>query len=224
MTGLRYQQLPSLGVPASGPSYRESLPVWGPASVVDWRAGLPVLEGVGLTLRELRPEDAPSLHAELSNEAVARFISPPPATCEDFERFIRAAVTKRAEGQYACFAVIPTGETRAVGLFQIRILEGETAEWGFALGQSYWGTGLFLAGAHAVVHFAFTQMGLSRLEARAAVPNGRGNGALRKLGAQCEATLRRSFQRHGQWVDQLLWAMTADDWWAVNAPGAGGVH
>ena len=51
-----------------------------------------------------------------------------------------------------------------------------------------------------------------RLEARAAVVNGRGNGALRKIGAVQEGVLRRSFHRGGQFHDQVLWSMLAEDW------------
>ena len=43
---------------------------------------------------------------------------------------------------------------------------------------------MFMDGARMVVDFAVETLGVRRLEARAAVANGRGNGALRKLGAQ----------------------------------------
>ncbi len=86
------------------------------------------------------------------------------------------------------------------------------AEWGFILGQAYWGTGIFLAGAQRVVDFAFETMGLHRLEARASTANGRGMGALAKLGAVREAVLRRAFHRHGQWHDQALWGILRSEW------------
>lgn len=184
------------------------------ASPADWRCGLPVLPGLGLTLRELRATDAPSLAAQLTTEQVTQFISPPPASVAGFEHFITWTRRERAAGRYACFAVVPEGETDAVGLFQIRRLEGRegVAEWGFILGQEFWGTGIFLAGARRVVDFAFTTMGLHRLEARASTANGRGNGALAKLGAVREAVLRQAFDRHGRWFDQGLWSLLRDDW------------
>jgi ribosomal-protein-alanine N-acetyltransferase len=180
----------------------------------DWREGLPVLDGQGLTLRELSIEDAPALFAELTTEEVARFISPPPASVEGFEKFIRWAHKQRAAGQYACFAVVPEGQTKAVGMFQIRMLDTEqhVAEWGFALGSDYWGTGLFMAGAHVALAFAFGPMEVERLEARSAIPNLRGNGALRKIGAFREAVLPQSFERHGELLDQALWTILREDW------------
>ena len=180
----------------------------------DWTSGLPVLTGTGFTLRELRVSDAASLLAMLTTEEVARFISPPPTTVEGFERFILWAQRERQAGNYACFAVVPAGLTTAVGIFQVRSLEPGfgTAEWGFALGSQYWGTGLFAEGSRLVLDFAFDVIGARRLEARAAVANGRGNGALRKVGAVQEGTLRRSFLRNGQYHDQVLWGILAEDW------------
>jgi RimJ/RimL family protein N-acetyltransferase len=180
----------------------------------DWRRGLPRLTGNLVSLRELRASDAAPLFEVLSNEQVARFISPPPSTVESFGRFIDWTIRQRQSGQYVCFAVIPHGSGTAVGIFQVRSLEPAfgTAEWGFALASESWGTGMFTDGAELIVDYAFEVMGVHRLEARAALRNGRGNGALRKLGAVQEGILRRSFLRDGEYLDQALWAILPDQW------------
>ena len=192
------------------------VPQTAPESVVttDWRTGLPVLTGTRVTLREMRVSDAPSLFAMLTTEEVARFISPPPTTVEGFERFIMWANRERAAGTYACFAIVPHGMDTAIGIFQVRQIEPGwgTAEWGFAIGSPFWGTGAFSDGAKLVLDFAFDTIGVHRLEARAAVQNARGNSALRKLGAVQEGVLRRSFLRNGQYLDQALWAILDEDW------------
>jgi RimJ/RimL family protein N-acetyltransferase len=180
----------------------------------DWRESLPILAGSQVTLRELELRDAPSLFALLTVAEVARFISPPPTTVEGFERFVAWAQQERERGEYVCFAVVPHGMQTAVGLFQIRQLEPRfaTAEWGFALGSTFWGTGMFLDGAELALDFAFESLGVTRLEARAAVANGRGNGALRKIGAVQEAVLRQSFLCQGNYIDQVLWSIVDSDW------------
>src|SRR6059036_2499059 len=140
-----------------------------PTSVVttDWRTGLPVLTGTRVTLREMRVSDAPSLFAMLTTEEVARFISPPPTTVEGFERFIMWANRERAAGTYACFAIVPHGMDTAIGIFQVRQIEPAwgTAEWGFAIGSPFWGTGAFADGAKLVLDFVFETIGVHRLEA-----------------------------------------------------------
>jgi RimJ/RimL family protein N-acetyltransferase len=179
-----------------------------------WRRGLPTLTGARVTLRELRPEDAPELFAAMSTGDVAQFLSPPPTSIEGFERFIEWALHQRAVGQYVCFAVTPRGSDNVIGLFQIRSLEPDfgNAEWGFALASEFWGTGVFVDAAPLAVDFAFDVIGARRLEARAVVKNSRGNGALRKLGAVQEGILRRSFLRNGEQFDQVLWTILGDEW------------
>jgi len=180
----------------------------------DWRTGLPVLTGGWVTLRELRTTDAASLFALLTTEEVSRFISPPPSTVEGFEKFITWAHRQRAAGTYTCFAVTLKGFDTAIGIFQIRGSESglETAEWGFAIGSAFWGTGIFQEGAEMLLEFAFDTLNVRRLEARCAVQNGRGNGALLKMGAVQEAVLRKSFVKNGRTFDQVLFAILESDW------------
>jgi RimJ/RimL family protein N-acetyltransferase len=197
-----------------------------PATTTDWRGRLPVLTGHGVILRELRMADAPSLLHLLSTSEVARFISPPPTTAEGFERFVAWANHEQRAGRYLCFAVVPEGMETAVGIFQVRQLDPsfETAEWGFALGQPFWGTGVFATAARLVLDFVFDTVGVHRLEARAVVANGRGNGALAKLGALKEGVLRRSFLRSCEYHDQALWSIVRDDWNRTRTVHAVPVH
>jgi ribosomal-protein-alanine N-acetyltransferase len=192
----------------------------------DWQQSLPVLSSTKVTLREMRLSDAPSLLAMLNTEEVARFISPPPTTVEGFERFITWAQNEQRAGRYACFAVVPAGMDVAVGIFQVRQLDSsfDNAEWGFAIGSAFWGTGIFAEGAKMILDFTFNEIGVHRLEARAAVRNGRGNGALRKVGAVPEAVLRQSFTRNGERLDQQLWAILATDWATMQTKRRPTVH
>jgi ribosomal-protein-alanine N-acetyltransferase len=175
------------------------------ALATGWRAQVPVLQGAGMRLRELQLSDAASLCALLNTEDVARFISPPPTTVAAFEDFIHCSHVHRAQGRYICFGVVPDGYEAAVGIFQIQLLAGETPEWGFVIGSPFWGTGLFTEGAIALLDFAFDGMGLELLAARAAVANGRGNGALRKIGAVREELIPNGLLHNGLLLDQYYW-------------------
>lgn len=180
----------------------------------DWTTRLPALKGRKLMLRELVPTDALSLLSMLSTEEVAKFISPPPSTPQGFERFIAWADRERKAGNQFTFGIVPQGCDHAVGLVQVRALAPRfsVAEWGFAIGSPFWGTGLFLAGARMTLDFAFQNTAVNRLEARAVVQNGRGNGALRKLGAVQEGVLRGSLVKDGKHLDQIMWSILAKDW------------
>jgi RimJ/RimL family protein N-acetyltransferase len=186
-----------------------------------WRDALPVLSGNGLTLREIAQDDASPLLALLGTDDVSRFMSPLPPTLDSFGRFVAWNHEQRRQGLSACYVIVPEGIGSPVGLFQMRSLEAAftTAEWGFALGSPFWGSGLFNTSARLVLDFAFGTIGVRRLEARACAENRRGNGALRKLGATPEGVLRRSFLWHGKYHDQVLWSILDCDW-AETSSGA----
>ena len=187
--------------------------------VADWTKGLPIFKGQRMMLRELVKSDATTLLMMLASEEVAKFISPPPTTPEGFEKFIAWAIRGREAGNQMMFGIVPEGFDHAVGLVQIRAIAPRfsVAEWGFAIGSPFWGTGLFLASAKTAVNFAFQHTDVNRLEARAVVENARGNGALRKMGAVQEGVLRGSLLKDGKHLDQIMWSIVARDWYQAKA-------
>src|SRR5437762_597155 len=180
-----------------------------------WRDGLPVLTGNLVQLREIAFEDAPSLHMLIASDPrVTEHISPPPATVEALQGFIAWAHQQRAAGKLVCYAVVPKGLKYAIGLFQVRKLQPDflVAEWGFALGSSFWGTGVFEDAAALVADFAFDTLGADRLEGRSITANTRGNAALQKIGATGEAVLRSALKRGNVLLSQYLWSLRSADW------------
>jgi ribosomal-protein-alanine N-acetyltransferase len=187
--------------------------------VADWTKGLPIFRGQRMILRELVKADATSLLTMLKSEEVAKFISPPPTTPQGFEKFIAWAQRERQAGNQFTFGMVPEGCDHAVGLVQVRAVAPRfsVAEWGFAVGSPFWGTGMFLASARMTLDFAFQHTAVNRLEARAVVQNARGNGALRKLGAVQEGVLRGSLLKDGKYLDQIMWSILSQDWFQAKA-------
>jgi RimJ/RimL family protein N-acetyltransferase len=217
------KSLSAVAVPAPRPA-----PVLVPAPSRDaWRHALPVLKGELASLRELEPEDAPNLMPLLSAPEVARFISPPPHSLEQFTWFIESSRHEREAGRYTGFALVPHGHAAAVGLVQLRQTERGfvTAEWGFAMGSRWWGSGLFVDASHLLIDFAFDVVGVHRLEARAAAANARCQAAMQKLGAVREGVLRKSLiTADGARHDQVLWSLLDEDWRQLTAPAVVLVH
>jgi ribosomal-protein-alanine N-acetyltransferase len=199
--------------------------VVAPSTTVDadWTTGLPILTGRRMVLRELVKTDALSLLSMLSTEEVGKFISPPPTTPQGFEKFIAWTQRERQAGNQLTFGMVPEGCEHAVGLVQVRAIAPRfsVAEWGFAIGSPFWGTGLFLASARMTLDFAFQHTAINRLEARAVVQNGRGNSALRKLGAVQEGVLRGSLLKDGKYLDQIMWSILSQDWFQAKAVWSG---
>ncbi len=183
-----------------------------------WSHGLPQLDGARVHLREFRVSDSEAMWVAMSRPGPSRFNYPAPATVEGFEQFITWTHRQRSAREQASFAMIPRGSGMAVGIIQFRALRPDfsAAEWGFALGCEYHGTGMFNNGARLAIDFAFGVMGVLRLEAKAVVENVSANAALRRLGAVQERVLRQSFFSAGQSFDQAVWAIHASGW----RPGA----
>jgi ribosomal-protein-alanine N-acetyltransferase len=177
----------------------------------DWWQEVPVLSGPNLQLREVAERDVDALFELLTDPKVSRYISAPPPSPAAFQGFVGWAQRQRKAGTCVCFAVVPKGLTQAIGLFQVRALDPtfEIAEWGFAMGAAFWGTGLFQEAATLVAEFAIREIGVHRLEARAVTENKRGNRVLEKLGARGEAILHKAFGRE---YTQFLWAILAEEW------------
>jgi ribosomal-protein-alanine N-acetyltransferase len=199
---------------AESPSARPAPVRPGNPGGSEWRHALPVLSGAMVRLREVQAEDAPLLVEMMGEAQVARFMSTPPGTVEDFERFIAWARRERHAGSLACFVIVPHGTDEPVGLFQVRLLDDRrgTAEWGFAIGSRFWSSGFYADGAPLIVDFVFGALGVRRLVARAALANGRGNGALQKMGAVREEILRGSLLKDGEYLDQAVWTISAPEW------------
>jgi [ribosomal protein S5]-alanine N-acetyltransferase len=181
----------------------------GLASHTDWREGLPLMVTERLMLRELRRGDAPALMRIAHSPDIAPHTWPAPANLDAFEKFIEWARQRRADGKYACFAVVPKGRNTLAGIFELRSAQPGffRAELAFFLDRELWGTGVFYDAARLVCDFAFTAVGVHRIEARSEVDNDRANGALAKLGAVREGRLRAAFARDGQIIDQYLWSL-----------------
>jgi len=202
---------PSTVTPSAGPSRTPSSR--------GWRIGLPVLQGAVVALRELRASDAPALLTAFGSPDVTRLISPPPPALGGFEKFVAWTQRQREAGQSFAFGITLKDTDTVVGLFQVRALQPafDIAEWGFALSGEHWGSGLFMDAAELILAFVFDVVDVHRLEARAALQNGRGNGALHKLGATQEGILQRSFLRNGVYLDQALWTILGDERGPVRA-------
>lgn len=203
---------------ADGPLTDESTDRWETLAsdfiLRNWRNLPPVLKGPGVQLREVETGDAVALYSLLSRDEIAEVITPPPVSPADLVSRIEAARIERLDGRGICFTLLRDRHPAPLGLFRVREVERGfgSAEWEFVIAPEHWGGGLFFAAAPAVVDFAFDVLRVHRLEARVSVGNGRGIGALRKIGASQEGVLRQSLQLEHGWVDQALLTLVADDW------------
>jgi RimJ/RimL family protein N-acetyltransferase len=193
------------------------------ATAADWRSELPNLAARQVTLRELSAQDFGPLVGLLSLADATQFgldeLNPDIAA----QQLIERAPRDRAGGVGFTYAITISATQAFVGVIQIRQLDPmfEAAECECTIAPASRGTSVFLEAARLAGSFAFSATGAHRLEARVMQQNGRGNGALRKLGAVQEGVLRRSIRRGTEYFDQVLWSVLKEVWdyhWVSVAP------
>jgi len=167
---------------------------------------LPILKQGKVCLREVELSDAAALVRLFSRPEVSAYLSPPPASVEEFNDWIALSQARRSERKAACYT-LRQGDSEALGLFMALRLEPDGhAEIGFAIAPELWGTGAFVAAADIYLAFLFEWWDVTRLMGRTLQQNGRGVGAMRKLGA----TVIEQADRNGE--PELIWTIGKDEY------------
>lgn len=170
-----------------------------------WIRGLPTLRQGRISLREIQAEDEEPIVALFRDPRVARHLADPPRSRKSFREFLKWSAGTRLAGRYTGFAVRQGAKT--VGMMYVWVVAPGTAEIGFALTPSAWGTGVFRVAGALLCRFAFDVMKLHRLEMRVAVENTRAQVAVYKLGATPEGLLRDSFYKDGRYRDSVMFRL-----------------
>lgn len=82
------------------------------------------------------------------------------------------------------------------------------AEVGYWLLPAYWGRGIALEALLLLKEYAFSELGLHRLQATCYAKNARSRRVLEKGGFRLEGTRKGARVKDGAWYDELLFAVT----------------
>jgi RimJ/RimL family protein N-acetyltransferase len=142
---------------------------------------IPVLETKRLALRAPRLEDAKVVAALANDRRIAENTAriPHPYKVTDAESFISGA---NKPGGEAMFLITLRDET-VIGACGIMNQE-QAGELGYWLGVPHWGKGYATEALHAVIDYAFTDLGHDALQAGARVTNPASRRVLEKCGFQ----------------------------------------
>jgi RimJ/RimL family protein N-acetyltransferase len=83
---------------------------------------------------------------------------------------------------------------------------------GWLLACRYQGQGIATEAAKAIVSFGFGPMGLHRIFARTGSRNTRSWRLMERIGMRREAHFRQSHKVKGEWDDEFVYAILADEW------------
>lgn len=110
-------------------------------------------------------------------------------------------------------------EEKVVGIVGIGVTNREQgqATVGWALSGMYQRQGIATEAAKALVAFGFVFMGLHRIAARTGRRNTRSWKLMERIGMRREAHFRESHQVAGEWDDEFIYAILADEWRAMHS-------
>jgi RimJ/RimL family protein N-acetyltransferase len=142
---------------------------------------IPVLETKRLVLRAPRLEDAKTVATLANDRRIAENTAriPHPYRMSDAEGFISGANKTAGEAVF----LITLRDKTVIGACGI-VTQEQTPELGYWLGVPYWGNGYATETLHAVIDYAFTDLGHEALQAGARVTNPASRRVLEKCGFQ----------------------------------------
>lgn len=170
-----------------------------------------------LTLRRFRASDAACLAEYRSDPAVARYQSwDAPFPLERAELAVRnfAASSPDAAGHFQ-YAVELTEPGTLIGDVYVRLHDNlKQAEIGFTLATPYQRKGLAREAVSGVLDRLFRRQGLHKVTGECDARNVPSARLLERLGFRREGLLRQQTLIKGEWTDDLIYGLLAEEWLA----------
>ena len=174
---------------------------------------IPRLEGSRIRLRPLRGDDAAALYALHSDPQVMRYWSRTAWTdhAESISHLERMAQAERV-GDIP-WAIAGREDDVLIGslsVFQI-VPEHARCMFGYALQSASWGQGLALEATRLGLAYAFSALGLERVEADIDPANQPSRRLVERLGFKQEGLLRHRWKVDGVWSDTVWYGLLREE-------------
>lgn len=130
---------------------------------------------------------------------------------EDFTSYIRSCEVLYQEGKEVSFVIlmddVPVGR---IGLHYLNQLS-KSAAIGYWITENVQGRGIVIRSCKALIDYGFKELGLRRIEIKAATENLKSQAVPVKLGFQQEGILRQAEWINGKFLDLVLFSLLNDD-------------
>jgi RimJ/RimL family protein N-acetyltransferase len=84
---------------------------------------------------------------------------------------------------------------------------------GWLIGENFQGKGYATEAARGLISYGFKELGLHRITARTGLDNVRSWRVMQRLGMRQEARFKESHIVKGEWRDEVVYAILAEEWW-----------
>lgn len=179
--------------------------------------------GERVLIRPARHSDREEFIALMrASRALHRPWSFPPIEAVEYD----SLVDRARSSDFAMLLAIRREDEAIVGFFNLsQIFRGpfQSAYLGYAVGAPYARQGYMSEAIELVLRYAFSKLGLHRIEANIQPANGASIALARRAGFRLEGFSPRYLKIAGEWRDHERWAILAEDVDALrsgSAPGA----
>ena len=165
------------------------------------------------TLRRFTYDDVADLVQCVSDPLFARATPEIEATEAGVRAYIKMQNRLEPFAQDQCFdlAIERKDDGRVLGLLSlVRKAHGQ-GEIGYALGLAHRGQGYATEAARALLAYAFTTLGLHRVQATTSPANRGSWQVMERLGMRREGWLREAAFSRGAWADVLIYGLLAGE-------------
>lgn len=83
---------------------------------------------------------------------------------------------------------------------------------GYWLGTPYWRKGIMREALSGVIDLAFSRLRMGKVEAEVFAPNIAGRRLVESIGMRQEALFRRAVLKRGEWLDEAVYGLLAEEW------------
>lgn len=170
-----------------------------------------------LHIRPVKSNDNKAIFNYRSDAEMHRYLSLIPQTVEDVSDFIsKTSVEINIPGTWFQFVIIEQETDTLIGDIGIHFLETDPgnsqAEIGYTLDKHYRGKGYATEALTAIIDYLIKDLNKHRIIASIDPTNSDSIRLIERLGFRKEAHFIKSLFFHGEWVDDLIYAILAAEW------------
>jgi RimJ/RimL family protein N-acetyltransferase len=177
----------------------------------------PAYRTARLLLRHFTLDDLDAFLAMHGDPEVVRYVPYPPLTrAQAAERLARVATMTSIddESQNLRFAAVLPESGEVIGDFSLWSTPGDrlTGSMGFVVDPRFQGKGYASEAAAELLRIGFEEVGLHRITADCDARNAASYRVMERIGMRREAHFVRNAFEKGEWADELVYAILADEW------------
>ena len=170
-----------------------------------------------LVLRPFTPDDLEPFMAMHADPEIVRYVPYPPLTREKAEERLQAIATMTAiddEAENLRLAVVLPDTGEVIGDVSMWCSPGDRlqAEIGYVFNAGSQGRGYATEAVSELLRIGFEEAGLHSITANADARNAASVRVMDRIGMRREAHFIQGAWEKGEWVDEVEYAILADEW------------